>query len=79
MGCIRSSQLGTTVSTSPPVCRQPDDSSCYSRSWKLSPRQVQRERRLFAAEMRKTREAFESGSKHGSPIEVVLRALTARR
>jgi hypothetical protein len=29
--------------------------------------------------MRKTREAFESGSKHGSPIEVVLRALTARR
>jgi hypothetical protein len=33
----------------------------------------------FAAEMRKTREAIESGSKHSSPIEVVLRALTARR
>jgi len=33
----------------------------------------------FAAEMRKTREAIESGSKHRSPIEVVLRALTARR
>lgn len=33
----------------------------------------------FAAEMRKTREAIESGSKHSSPIEVALRALTARR
>ena len=33
----------------------------------------------FAAEMRKTREAIESGSKHSSPIEVLLRALTARR
>lgn len=33
----------------------------------------------FAAEMRKTREAIESGTKHSSPIEVVLRALTARR
>jgi hypothetical protein len=33
----------------------------------------------FAAEMRKTREAIESGSKHSSPIEMVLRALTARR
>jgi len=33
----------------------------------------------FAAEVRKTREAIESGSKHSSPIEVVLRALTARR
>jgi len=34
---------------------------------------------LFASEMRKTREAIESGSKHSSPVEVVLRALTARR
>jgi hypothetical protein len=33
----------------------------------------------FAAEMRKTREAIESGSKHRSPIEVALQALTARR
>lgn len=33
----------------------------------------------FAAEMRKTREAIESGSKHSSPVEVLLRALTARR
>ena len=33
----------------------------------------------FAAEMRKTREAIETGSKHSSPIEVALRALTARR
>jgi hypothetical protein len=33
----------------------------------------------FAAEVRKTREAIETGSKHSSPIEVVLRALTARR
>lgn len=33
----------------------------------------------FAAEIRKTREAIENGSKHSSPIEVVLRALTARR
>jgi hypothetical protein len=33
----------------------------------------------FASEMRKTREAIESGSKHSSPIEVLLRALTARR
>lgn len=33
----------------------------------------------FASEMRKTREAIESGSKHSSPIEVALRALTARR
>jgi hypothetical protein len=33
----------------------------------------------FAAEVRKTREAIENGSKHSSPIEVVLRALTARR
>ncbi len=34
----------------------------------------------FAAEIRKTREAIEeSGSKHRSPIEVVLRALTAPR
>lgn len=33
----------------------------------------------FAVEMRKTREAIENGSKHSSPIEVVLRALTARR
>ena len=33
----------------------------------------------FAAEVRKTREAIEDGSKHSSPIEVVLRALTARR
>jgi hypothetical protein len=33
----------------------------------------------FAAEMRKTREALDSGSRHRSPIEVVLQALTARR
>ena len=33
----------------------------------------------FAFEMRKTREAIESGSKQSSPIEVLLRALTARR
>jgi hypothetical protein len=33
----------------------------------------------FATEVRKTREAIENGSKHSSPIEVVLRALTARR
>lgn len=33
----------------------------------------------FAAEVRKTREAIENGSKHSSPIEVVLRALTTRR
>ncbi len=33
----------------------------------------------FAAEVRKTREAIENGSKHSSPIEMVLRALTARR
>lgn len=33
----------------------------------------------FAAEVRKTREAIENGSKHSSPIEAVLRALTARR
>jgi hypothetical protein len=33
----------------------------------------------FASEMRKTREAIESGSKQSSPIEVLLRALTARR
>ena len=33
----------------------------------------------FAAEMRRTREAIESGSKHSSPIEVLLRSLTARR
>ena len=33
----------------------------------------------FAAEMRKTREAVENRSKHRSPIEVVLQALTARR
>ena len=32
----------------------------------------------FAAEMRKTREAVENRSKHRSPIEVVLQALTAR-
>jgi hypothetical protein len=33
----------------------------------------------FAAEMRKTREAIDNGSKHRSPIEVVLRGLTTRR
>ena len=33
----------------------------------------------FAAEMQKTRETIENGSKGNSPIEVVLRALTARR
>ena len=33
----------------------------------------------FAAEMQKTREAIDNGSKGRSPIEVVLRALTARR
>lgn len=33
----------------------------------------------FAAEVRRTREAIENGSKHSSPIEIVLRALTARR
>ena len=33
----------------------------------------------LAAEMRQTREAIDQGSKHASPIEVVLRALTARR
>jgi hypothetical protein len=33
----------------------------------------------FAAEMRKTREAVDDRSKHRSPIEVVLQALTARR
>jgi hypothetical protein len=33
----------------------------------------------FAAEMRKTREAIDDRSKHRSPIEVVLQALTARR
>ena len=33
----------------------------------------------FAAEMRKTREAIESGGKHRSPVEVLLQALTARR
>jgi hypothetical protein len=33
----------------------------------------------FAAEMRKTREAVDNQSKHRSPIEVVLQALTARR
>jgi hypothetical protein len=33
----------------------------------------------FAAEMRKTREAIDSRSKHRSPIEVLLQALTARR
>lgn len=33
----------------------------------------------FASEMRKTREAIESGSKHSSPIEILLRALTTRR
>ena len=33
----------------------------------------------FAAEMRKTREAIENRSKHRSPIEVVLQALTTRR
>jgi hypothetical protein len=33
----------------------------------------------FAAEVRRTRETIEEGSKHRSPIEVLLRALTARR
>ena len=33
----------------------------------------------FATEMRKTREAIDDGSKHRSPIEVVLQGLTARR
>ena len=33
----------------------------------------------FAAEMQRTREVLESGSKGRSPVEVVLRALTARR
>jgi hypothetical protein len=33
----------------------------------------------FTAEMRQTREAIENVSKHRSPIEVVLQALTARR
>ncbi len=33
----------------------------------------------FAAEMQRTREAIDSGSKDRSPVEVVLRALTARR
>lgn len=33
----------------------------------------------FAAEMRRMREAIDTGAKHRSPIEVVLQALTARR
>lgn len=33
----------------------------------------------FAGEVRRTRETIEEGSKHRSPIEVLLRALTARR
>ena len=33
----------------------------------------------FAAEMQRTREAIDNGSKGRSPIEVVLRALTTRR
>lgn len=33
----------------------------------------------FATEMRKTREAIDDRTKHRSPIEVVLQALTARR
>lgn len=33
----------------------------------------------FATEMRKTREAIENGTKHRSPIEVLLQALTAQR
>jgi hypothetical protein len=33
----------------------------------------------FAGEMRRAREAIENGSKHRSPIEVLLQGLTARR
>ena len=33
----------------------------------------------FAGEVRRTRETIEEGSKHRSPIEVLLWALTARR
>jgi len=33
----------------------------------------------FAGEMRRMREAIDDRSKHRSPIEIVLQALTARR